>query len=124
MHDFSISRAIAQRIIKEAKERNASRVIEIELEIGELTFLSSDQLTFWLKELFRKTIAQDSRILVKKIAPHFKCGHCHYQGGLTTEENPFYHYVLPHFFCPRCGSNGIEIDRGRECSISKIRVEK
>jgi len=124
MHDFSISRAIAQRIVKEAKERGARKVIEIELEIGELTFLSPEQLTFWLEELFKKTIAQSSHIIIKKIPPHLKCRHCHYQGELAVEEDPSYHYVLPHFFCPRCGSDCIEIDRGKECSISRIRVEK
>jgi len=124
MHDFSISRAIGQRVVKEAKAIGAKKVIQIEVEIGELTFLNPQQLTFWLNEFFKGTVVQGSRVLIKKIPARLECRNCDYRGGLSVEEDPSYHYMLPRFSCPCCGSGTIEISRGRECSISRIRVEK
>lgn len=122
MHEYSISSSIAETVIESARSNNASKVIGINLEIGELVFLNPEQVEFWMKELFKGTIAQDAKIRIKSILPRIRCLDCRYEGQMKVEDNPLYHIYLPSFFCPECNSYNIEISRGRECLIKNIEV--
>jgi hydrogenase nickel incorporation protein HypA/HybF len=122
MHEYSISSSIVKTVIASAKDNNASKVIGINLEIGDLVFLNPEQVEFWLRELSKGTIAQDAKIRIKKILPRIKCLDCSYEGRMRFEGNPLYHICSPSFFCPECNSYNIEISKGRECLISNIEV--
>jgi len=122
MHEYSISSSIMKTIIRSAENNNASKVISVNLEIGELTLLNSEQVEFWLRELFKGTIAQDAKIKIKTIRSRIKCLDCDYGGEMKSEDDLLYHIHSPSFSCPECNSQNIEIVMGRECLIRNIEV--
>ena len=122
MHEYTISISIAKTVLTSAEENQAQKVVAINLEIGALVFLNPEQVEFWLKELFRETIAKEAEIRIKNIKPKLKCLDCGYEGEMKFEDNSIYHIYFPSFFCPQCSSYNIQIIRGRECLIRNIEI--
>lgn len=122
MHEYTISSSIVKTVLTSAKENRARKVMAVNLEIGALVFLNPEQVEFWIKELFRETIAKEAKIRIKNIKPRIKCLDCNYEGEMKLEDNLLYHLCSPSFFCPQCSSYNIQIVRGRECLIRNIEL--
>ena len=122
MHELSISQAIANFVMGEAAKRGAHSVSRVEIEIGKLSFLNPDQVEVWLKLSFENTPASESELLLSVVEAEISCQKCGYKGDLMMETDPAYHFALPSFCCPRCGSSEITIDKGRGCVIRRIEM--
>ena len=121
MHEFSISSEIVKSVLETVEKHHGKKVLSIHLDIGELTLLSIEQVTFWIKELFRGSVAEGAKIKVKMIKTRIRCGACEFTGRAASEPgDPFQH--LGPIFCPRCGSFQVKIEKGRECDLRKIQA--
>jgi hydrogenase nickel incorporation protein HypA/HybF len=123
MHEFSMTSQIVEAVLSEAKKQHAQKVIEVEIEIGDLTFLGIEQIRFAYEILTDKTIAKDSKLTIKQIPGRGKCDSCGYDGPLSYLNDEQYHMIIPTFNCQRCGKP-LSITAGRECIISRIRIRK
>ncbi|MEX2702630.1 MAG: hydrogenase maturation nickel metallochaperone HypA [Candidatus Baldrarchaeota archaeon] len=123
MHEFSMAQQIFSIVMKVAKENNVKKILEINIEVGQLTFLNPDQLKFALKVLSEDTIAQDAKIRIEIIQPEIRCNSCKYTGKISYD-GPESHTIYPIIFlkCPKCGSTDVEIIRGKECNIKNIKA--
>ena len=122
MHELAVSQAIAELVLKEAEKREAKKVLTVEVEIGKLTFLNPDQVSFWVETSFKDTPAEGSKLDVKVIEPLVVCQACGYRGQLLPEEDPLYHWVLPLLKCPECGSTELKVEKGRECTLRRVEL--
>lgn len=124
MHELSISQAIAKTVLEKASEQKARNILSVEIELGELTLLNPVQVEFWLEEIFKKTPAKDAKIRIQRIHPQIKCQDCQWQGKIDTKDDPLYrtYFFNPH--CPQCGSSALDIKKGRECLVRKIRISR
>jgi len=123
MHEFSRTSQIVEAVLTEAEKEHAVKVIEIEVEIGDLTFLGLEQVRFAYKILTDKTIAKNSKLTIKQIPGRGKCDSCGYDGSLSYLNDPQFHLSVPTFNCPRCGKP-LSISAGRECIVKRIRIKK
>jgi hydrogenase nickel incorporation protein HypA/HybF len=123
MHEFSISSEIVRTVLDTAEKNNGKRVLSIQLEIGELTHLNGDQVGFWIKELFKGSVAENAEVKIKTIKARIHCKPCGYKGDIgSDQEDSFRHLALQ--TCPRCNSFQIKIEKGRECILRRIQVAK
>lgn len=109
--------------MNEAQKQNAVKVTEVEVEIGDLTFLGIEQVRFAYEILIDKTIAKDSKLTIKQIPGRGKCESCGYDGPLSYLNDEQFHMIVPTFNCPRCGKP-LSISAGRECVLKRIRIRK
>lgn len=123
MHEFSRTSQIVEAVLNEAAKQDAAKVTQVEVEIGDLTFLGLDQVRFSYRILTDKTIAKDSKLTIKRIRARGKCDSCRYDGPLSYLDDPEFHIAFPTFNCPRCGKP-LTISAGRECTIKRIRMLK
>jgi len=121
MHEFSISSEIVRTVLDTAKKNHGKRVLSIQLEIGELTLFNVEQVTFWIQELFKESIAEGAKIKVKIIKARIRCEACGYKGGNTSGQKDLFQHLIP-LSCPKCKSFQIKVEKGRECNLSKIQV--
>ena len=124
MHEAAIAQSIVQTVLHEAENQCASRVDSVEIEIGELTFLGTEQVEFWVKTSFQDTIAEKAKIIFTCIRGRIHCDKCGKDSNLKIEEDPYYHTSLPAFNCPECHSTDIQIIQGKEAIIRKIKILK
>jgi len=109
--------------LSEAQKQHAIKVIEVEVEIGDLTFLGIEQVRFAYKILTDKTIAKNSKLTIRQTPGRGTCDSCGYNGPLSYLNDKQFHMIVPTFNCPRCGKP-LSISAGRECIIRRIRIRK
>jgi len=126
VHDFAVSREIADLVLEKAREAGASKVVEVVLRVGEFSHLSPEQLHYWLEQLFEGTLAENSNINIELIGGTIRCTACGHQQkreGQTDESNsPF--SILAEYCCKRCGATMCEIISGKECILHQIQIQQ
>ncbi len=123
MHEFSIADEIVKNVLDTTKKNKGKKVVFVLLEIGELTHLNGDQLSFWIKELFRDSVAEGAEVKIKRIKAHIQCKDCGYKGGMGPNQEDSFRHLIP-ASCPKCNSFRIKIAKGRECILKRIQVLK
>lgn len=119
MHELSMVSAILDTVIHSAEKSNAIEVLEVVIEIGELTMLNPEQVSFLLDVLKEDTIAKNAEFKLIEIPLEIKCHSCGYEGNTKNEGD---HYAAI-FKCPECGEHKVEITDGKECLVKNIKVE-
>jgi len=113
-----------EAVLNAAKAHKAEEIIEINLEIGELTFLNPEQLKFAFSVLSKNTIAENAKLNIKQVKPAVKCTNCGYEGP-TKYNGPTPHILgVPLYLkCANCGSAEVGITAGRECNIKDLKIK-
>ncbi len=119
MHEFSIMSDIMEALKEEAEKHELRSVKQVFLEVGELTFLSHEQLKFSYKILAEGTVFDGSDLILEAKPASVRCDSCGYVGEASFSDSPEYHYILPSFSCPECGKT-TEVISGRECIITRM----
>ncbi len=121
MHEFSIADEIVKNVLETAKKNKGKKVVSILLEIGELTHLNGEQVSFWIRELFKDTAAEGAEVKIRIIKARIQCQGCGYKGGMGPDQEDSFRHLIP-ASCPRCNSFQINIEKGRECILRRIQV--
>ena len=124
MHDFSISKQIAVEVLNKAKKEKAAHVLEIHIKIGSSTHLNPEQVRFWLQELFKKTIAEQARIVIVNVPVVIRCKECSYEGKIETSKEFYYSSLFNLTLCPACTSRRVEMKSGGECLLEKVKIKR
>ena len=123
MHEFSVAKSIVDTIIQVAEANNAVRVLEVNLELGEVSLVNLDQLNFHIEMLVEDTIAKGMKVNGSERPVKIRCLECGYEGPVKYEEkNPEWHVRVPIFQCVECESPDTVILEGRELNIKDINV--
>ena len=126
MHELSLGVSIIETVLKAAKEHDAKKIVEINVEIGDLTVVSEDRLRFALEITSRDTIAEDAKINITRTPGRIRCKKCGYEGESSppTEDDPLQHLIMSSLKCPKCGDTHTEIIGGRELGVKDIVATK
>ncbi len=113
-----------EAVLNAAKAHKAEKIIAINLEIGELTFLNPEQLKFAFSVLSKNTIAENAKLNIKRVQPAVKCTKCGYEGP-NKYDGPTPHLLGAHLYlkCAKCGSAEVKITAGRECTIKDLKIK-
>lgn len=108
----------------EARKHSAERILDIDLVVGELTFLNLDQLHFAFETLSKGTLAERARLNIETMRARIKCSRCGYDGPISYK-GPEDHlgYVDAFLKCGVCGSRDLEVTSGKECVIRNLKVK-
>jgi hydrogenase nickel incorporation protein HypA/HybF len=121
MHEFSLTSQLVQAVLSEAEKHGATRVVEVHVAIGRLTFLGVDQVRFAYHVLAKNTAMEGSQLVVESVDGRVRCDDCGYTGPIGELEDPAYHITVPTLACPRCEA-AVEVTGGREFMIRYIKV--
>jgi hydrogenase nickel incorporation protein HypA/HybF len=121
MHEFALTSQLVQAVLGEAEKHGASRVVEVHVAIGQLTFLGVDQVRFAYQLLVKNTAMEGSQLVVESVDGRVRCDACGYTGPIGALEDPVYHVTVPTLACPRCDAP-VEVIGGREFLIRHIKV--
>jgi len=121
MHEFAIASEIVNHVLDAAQKNDGRKVLAVHLEIGELTLLNVEQVTFWVIELFKDSIAEGAKIKVRMVKARISCEACGYRGpGRSDQEDTSKHSSLQN--CPRCHSFQVKVEKGHECLLKRIQA--
>ena len=112
---------IVEIVSNEAKKRNAKKILEVHLVIGQLNFIGKEQLKFSYKILTEKTLLESSKLVIREEEANVECDSCGYEGPLNFEGAQTFHLMIPTLVCPKCGKI-VEIIKGKEFFIKSVKM--
>jgi hydrogenase nickel incorporation protein HypA/HybF len=113
MHEFSVVTYLLETVEAEAREHGASRVLTIDLVIGDRASIVDESLFFYFDMLKSGTLAEDAKLTARRVPSEFDCLEC----GNTYVASDDFH-------CPVCGGIGRVSSKGSEFYIESIEIEK
>lgn len=114
MHEFSLMQGILDSVTPVALSNGAQRVTGITLEIGIMTQVVDECMTFAFDALTEDDpLYQGATLTMNFVDPKSRCMDC----GVEFEHDRF------HLKCPECGSVATTLLQGKEMHIASIEVE-
>jgi hydrogenase nickel incorporation protein HypA/HybF len=111
VHEFSIVRALLDKVEEEARSRNAVSVRKLYVSIGELSGVETELLASAFETFREKTVCAGADLVIEKVEASWACPRCEDElerGGILS--------------CPRCGVPA-RLSRGDEILLQRIEME-
>ncbi len=113
MHEYSIAQSIMQIVLAEADKANARKVSKVCLQIGDLTGVFADSLSFCFDLCAKGTIVEGATCTIEKVPVRGYCPKC--EKTFFIEDN--------RYLCQNCGNLSVELVTGRELQINCLEIE-
>ena len=124
MHEFSVMSEIVKIANTEAEKHHATEVLELTLEVGELTLLSKPQLEFAFEVLREGTLLGKAELKFRDSKARLKCPSCQRSMGMEELKmegvSAYYAHFVP-LICPGCKAK-MDVEQGKELSIREMKM--
>ena len=112
MHEMSIAQSVIDIVRDEMAKNEATILRSVRLNIGQLSGIVPDALSFCFEIITSKTEMEGARFIMDIVPLR---GYCH----ICKEEFEIKDYV---FLCPTCKDKQIETISGRDLTVVEIEV--
>jgi hydrogenase nickel incorporation protein HypA/HybF len=113
MHELSLAEAMLDIIKEQAKQEGFSRVTKVVLEIGALSHVEADAMTFCFDAVVEDSVAKHAILEIQRTPAKAQCPECQH---IDTIQNLY-------DACHQCGSFGLKVLEGDQLRILKLEVE-
>ena len=113
MHELSIAMSVVEIAEEYAAKEQARVVLEMEIEVGELSGVVIPALEFAMEEAVAGTLCEDAKWKITLIPGEVQCRAC----GHTFRSSSLFEE------CPRCKQVGANLLRGDEMRLRSLIVE-
>jgi hydrogenase nickel incorporation protein HypA/HybF len=120
MHELSLATSVVEYVQKVAGEHGLTKICEFHMEIGDMTHVDPRQLRYCLSLTIKGTVAENAKIRIRRRKVALKCRGCGRASSLQLVRS-LGDFELK---CPRCGSQEVQIDKGRELTLTRIKGTK
>lgn len=110
MHEMSITQSVVEICEGHAAGR---RVIEVVLEIGELSGVVPESVEFCFEACTRGTLLEGARLKLELTPGQGRCPSCQGEFPIKSLFDP----------CPGCGGFGLAIVSGEELRVKELELE-
>lgn len=125
MHEYSVMSQLVKVADSEARKHRATKVLEITLEMGELTLFQKPQLEFAFETLSVGTMLEGAKLAFRDIEAVMSCPQCQEERSMkdldTTGKSAYYAHFIP-LICPKC-TKKMEVVRGKEFTIREMKMD-
>jgi len=113
LHELSITSDILDAVLSELSSEDYNRITRVNITIGDLSGIVSENVRYYFKLLSRDTPASDARLTFNYKKSKFRCNSC----GKIYER---YNFSIS---CPACNSRGTLVESYTSIYINSIEVE-
>ncbi len=113
MHELSVTQNLLKLTLRHADQNDASRIISMELVIGELSSVIDDSVSFYWDMIAEGTIAEGAKLIFKRVPAKMECQDC----------KKVYLLIKGELSCPACESSKIYPIAGTEFLLNSIDIE-
>jgi hydrogenase nickel incorporation protein HypA/HybF len=113
MHEQSIVESLLALALENAAKAKASKILRIDVVIGELSGVVEEAMDFYFSFLRKDTIAAQASLAFKRLPARLHCRRCNLDFVAENLD----------FRCPDCKEQQVEIIGGRELYIESLEVE-
>ena len=113
MHEMSLAEGVLQLVEETARREQASRVKLVVLEIGKLSAVEPEALSFCFEAVTRGSIADGAALEIVEVPGAGWCMQC--AATVPIDER--------YGACPVCGSHQVQATGGTEMRVREIGIE-
>ncbi len=113
MHELAVTQSMLSIALEHAAKASATKIIRINLVIGEISGIVDDSVQFYFDFVSKDTRAEGATLNFERIPARFRCHACE---TVFSPENR-------QWTCPQCGELSLEIVAGKEFYVDSIEVE-
>jgi hydrogenase nickel incorporation protein HypA/HybF len=112
MHELSLCENILQMIEQQAKDQKFTRVLTVCLEIGQLSCVEPEAISFCFNEVMSGSVADQAELKIVMLAGLAWCPTCYHHFEILQRYDE----------CPNCGRYDVQIVKGEHMRISELEV--
>ena len=112
MHELSVAQEILGIVNQYLPNPSSGSVKSVKVQIGKLSNILSDSLTFCYEALTTQTPLEGSKLEIVEMPVTISCIECKNKSDIEP----------PIFACPICGNNKIKIISGTELRVDEIEL--
>lgn len=120
MHEFSIACSLVEKLLEFAGQNPDKKIVEVRLEVGELSLIEDEQLNFSYESVIHETPLADSKLRIEKIEALVECSYCSYRGRPKYWHQALAGVSVATLECPQC-SKAANAVAGDECAIKSVK---
>lgn len=113
MHELGITEELLSLTLRHAEQAHATRVVRLNLVIGEFSSVVDDSIQFYWDMMAGDTIAADAELSFQRVPGTLRCADCEATFSYTGFEG----------VCPECGGVRVGIADGDQFQLESIEVE-
>jgi hydrogenase nickel incorporation protein HypA/HybF len=121
MHELSIASGLVEKLLEFSAHNPERTILEVRLEIGELSHIDLEQLRFCYESIAKETPLEGSILTIARVRAIVSCPHCSYRGRPDYWDEALTIAPVMTMRCPHCGK-AVEADQGHECAIKSVRL--
>ncbi len=115
MHELQVTQRILDIVLRHAQANGASRIISIQLKIGELSDLENEWVQKYFDHLSKDTIAKNAKLKIERAPVVMKCDDCEHSFEINIKE-------IKDIQCPECAHKKCTFMSGKEYYIKDMEV--
>ena len=113
MHELALTEGILSIVSSEQKKNAFTRVLEIDLRIGEYSGVIPGCIEEFFPLASEGTPAEGAKLVMETVTAKFECLDCDFHGPIEKHTAN----------CPKCSSTAIRMTAGREFYVNNLIVE-
>jgi hydrogenase nickel incorporation protein HypA/HybF len=113
VHELGVATQIAELVTRVMDENSAKRVGEVKVEVGTLSCIDPDSLTFCFEAITKGTRLEEARLKIEELRPRARCRACNEEYEVSWDD----------FRCKACGSSEFDVLVGSDISVKEVEVE-
>ena len=115
MHELQVTQRILDIILRHAEVNGVSKVISIQLKIGELSDLENEWIQNYFDYLSKDSIAENAKLKIERSPVVMECDDCSHSFEVNIKE-------IKEVQCPECANKKCTLVSGREYYIKDMEV--
>ncbi len=115
MHELQVTERILNIALKHASTNNVSKIISIQLKVGEFSDLENEWMQKYFDYLSKDSIAEGATLKIERTPIIMQCDACSHSFRINLKE-------MKEIQCPECGDNACTLTSGREYYIKDMEV--
>ncbi len=113
MHEMSLTEGAVEILVEEARKQGFARVKTVWLEIGALSGVEPEAMTFCFDVVARGTLAEGATLEIVRTPGQGYCLDCEKTVALAERFGQ----------CPECGNYHVQMTGGDEMRVKELEVE-
>ena len=114
MHELSVTQSILEIALDYAARGQATQVVEIQLQIGEVSDFDDEWIQRYFDFVSKGTIAEGAKLRISRVPARIQCDRCSFIFPLDK--------ATWNAQCPSCQSKETHLLSGREFRVESLEV--
>lgn len=115
MHELPVIKSILDICLKHAKTNHVTKIISIELKVGELSDLEPEWMQNYFDYVSKDTIAEGANLKIERTPLVMRCEACSDSFSFDVKN-------IKEIECPRCKGKKLTYVSGREYRVENMEV--